>query len=607
MAQERRVARNLELQDDPGASAPYMQLQDTGQGAGDQWQLRDDADVSNWQPIEYERPTPPRTNWILPSLVGVMLLAVLSYVGWVGFSRFGANGTTVPALATATTAVDAGVTDGDNGQTDQAGQDNQDSPSAAVLQETPTVPPEPTLPLAATATTTPLPEPTVVLVDQRIATITNQYGVNARLEPNTTSEVLRVLEQGETAIVVDELTDAEGIDWLQVQISEGALVWISADFAEITTQQVAAEPSTEPVATTSPAPSTEAPAADVSVTVSSTFGLNARALPNADAEIITLLENEQTLSAVARSADNTWVQVQLENGDLAWVFVDLVRIVGDLNSLPVSNGEAATSTATTGVVTGTETISGTVPPATGVVTGTTPVTSTTGLQTAAGAPQGVTIVISSTLGVNARSTTSTDAEVLTVLEPGTELEAIAQNADGTWVQVPLEDGRLGWVFAAAVLTGPDVATLPQATPPAVGAEAERLPGVQAGTGVTSTGAISSTATVSPTIRIEPTAPLTATEAISETTAVTTPVDTTPVPEGATATVTGLIGTSVRPAPNTSQPAIRTLASGTVLPLAGRSADNQWVQVVLDDGALAWAFAKNVALNVGIEELPVKGP
>ncbi|MCB0099579.1 MAG: hypothetical protein KDE46_27790, partial [Caldilineaceae bacterium] len=86
-----------------------MQLQDTGQGAGDQWQLRDDADVSNWQPIEYERPTPPRTNWILPSLVGVMLLAVLSYVGWVGFSRFGANSTTVPELATATTAVDAGV------------------------------------------------------------------------------------------------------------------------------------------------------------------------------------------------------------------------------------------------------------------------------------------------------------------------------------------------------------------------------------------------------------------------------------------------------------------------------------------------------------------
>ena len=102
MAQERRVARNLELQDGPGSSAPYMELQDTGKELADQWQLRDDVDVTNWQPIEYERPTPPKTNWILPSLVGVMLLAVLSYVGWIGYNRFGSGTASVPALATAT-------------------------------------------------------------------------------------------------------------------------------------------------------------------------------------------------------------------------------------------------------------------------------------------------------------------------------------------------------------------------------------------------------------------------------------------------------------------------------------------------------------------------
>ncbi|MEZ4712145.1 MAG: SH3 domain-containing protein [Caldilineaceae bacterium] len=434
------------MQDEPGASAPYMQLQDTGRGVADQWQLRDDVDVSNWQPIEYERPAPPRTNWILPSLVGIMLLAVLGYVGWVGYARFGAGSAAVPALATATTAADAGATEGDGSQTDQNAPENQDAPAAAVLQETPTSTPEPTLPPAATATAPPLPEPTVVLVDQRIATITNQYGVNARLEPNTTSEVLRILEQGETAIVVDELTDADGVNWLQVQISEGALVWISADFAEITTQQVAVEPGAEPVATTPAEPPTEAPAVGVSVTVSSTFGLNARALPNADAEIITLLENAQTLPAVARSADNTWVQVQLDNGDLAWVFVDLVNLQGDLLSLPISSGVEAMPPAASEGLTSTATISNTAPPASTVLTDTATVTDTTPLAPAAGAPQGATIVVSSTVGVNARSTASTDAEVLTLLEPGTQLEAIGQNADGSWLQAPLADGRLAWVL-----------------------------------------------------------------------------------------------------------------------------------------------------------------
>lgn len=609
MAQERRVAKNLQLQDEPGSSAPYMELQDTGQGVADQWQLRDDVDVTNWQPIEYQRSTPPKTNWILPSLVGVMLLAVLSYVGWVGYMRFGPGSTAaVPGLATATTAVDAAV--GEQGGEETAGQTEEPIEGvAAVQQETATPTPEPTLPAAVPVATEPAPEPTVVLVDQRIATITNQYGVNARLEPNTTSDVLRVLEQGETAIVVDELTDADGVNWLQVQISEGALVWISAEFAEITTRQVAAEPGSvaaaPSVTTTVETEVPAAPGVDVSITISSPFGLNARALPNPDAEIITLLDNAQTLPAIARSQDNTWVQVQLEDGTLAWVFLELVTTQGDLTSLPVLSGDEAAISAPTNVLTGTQAVTETVvPPSTGVITETAPAT---------GAPLGTTVVVSSTLGVNARSTASTEAEVLTLLPAGTELEAIGQNADGSWIQVALDDGTLAWIFAAALQVGPGVANLPQAVPPAVGAEAERLPSIESTVGVTTTAPLVETApvttteSVSPTIPIVPTAPVTATEAITETGAITTPADAPPAPEGATATVTGLIGTSVRPAPNTTQPAIQTLASGTVLPLLGRTEDGQWVQVQLADGSLAWAFARNVSLNVNIDELPITAP
>ena len=88
----------LEEQDVP---ADQWKLEPAEQNAIAQWQLRDEAggvDPNEWQPVSYTRERrEPRVNWVLPSLVGIALVAVIAYVAWIALERAGLFGPVAPA------------------------------------------------------------------------------------------------------------------------------------------------------------------------------------------------------------------------------------------------------------------------------------------------------------------------------------------------------------------------------------------------------------------------------------------------------------------------------------------------------------------------------
>lgn len=59
-------------------------------------------------------------------------------------------------------------------------------------------------------------------------------------------------------------------------------------------------------------------------------------------------------------------------------------------------------------------------------------------------------VIQTTLNVNLRQSASTRAGVITVMSPGTRIEIIGENEDGSWLQVRLSSGEVGWVATRLV-------------------------------------------------------------------------------------------------------------------------------------------------------------
>jgi len=570
MAQERRVAKNLELRDQPGESASYMELQDTGETLADHWRLQEDDAATDWQPVEYSRPPRTRPNWVLPSLIGVALVAVVSYMAWIGISRFGPrlafwqtqdvppgevaldeSGSNVPEGAVDAETAGEGATDSES-TGDPSGEPADASAGVgAQAPDAPTAVPTPTPTIEAA------PTPTVPLIEQEIATINNQYGVNARQEPTLDADVLRILEQGETVVVLDE-RPGEAIDgnWLQVQLSEGALAWISSDFVERSTQLVTPEPGT--VAATSPpaedpapedsdttdadAPVADGPATPIQITINSPNGLNARTAPTPDAEIVATLADAASFAAIQRTADNQWVQIELLDGSTAWVFTDFVTADADLSTLPVAS-EQALADAPDAAPAEPETTAAPTP-----------------AESEQTIPEGtIAVVVSSTFGVNARIAPEPTANVLSVLPNNSEAIASGRTEDATWLQVLLDADRTGWINIDSIV--PDANVL-------------RLPVV-----------------ASATVGEEPT-PGDDDEAAA------------PTPDGATATVASLIGTNARNAPNTTEPPIRAVPSGTVLPVLGRSADSEWVQVELDDGTVAWVFTNNVELSVDVESLPV---
>jgi uncharacterized protein YgiM (DUF1202 family) len=84
------------------------------------------------------------------------------------------------------------------------------------------------------------------------------------------------------------------------------------------------------------------------VAVADGLRLNMRAAPDLAAAIVAALEDGSAITALARSADGGWLQVQTADGTAGWVSTELVVLASAADLLPVApapNSPAATGTA----------------------------------------------------------------------------------------------------------------------------------------------------------------------------------------------------------------------------------------------------------------------
>jgi len=473
---DRNTADNWRLEESDDRSSRWK-LEETEQNQISQWELQDEfAEEAGWQPVDYTREPEQRQSgsWILPSLVGLALIAVVAYGAWIGLSRLQPNMigqllgqgdllTPVPTVVSSSSI--AAITP------------EVAAPTEAPVEPLPTtVIAEPTLPPAEVATAAPAP----VQVEEQFATITAQYGVNARPNPSTDGDALQILEEGGEYLVLDT-TD----EWLQVALPIGQLAWISSDPEFVTvraetmdvtranqfrtqvgaplleSESVASLPSaTTPItATDTPIPGalpaataeaapTNATTVDTSIsgTVNIIGGLNARANPNTDGELISLLPNETLLDLTGRTANSEWVRTTLSETFTVWLFAEYVDVTGGVDSLPVVEvpGISETSAITTAVPSD-ETTSdvGAEQPATGTIE--------------------ATASVNAPLGAAVRAAPASSADAIDTATNQSVLIVTGRSADNLWLQIDMTDTQ-GWVEVSAVNLSVDLASLPVATP-----------------------------------------------------------------------------------------------------------------------------------------------
>ena len=463
---ESNPMKDWQLQGSPEGQEQW-QLLDTEQELPADLRLSQDpsSPVQNWQPIEYaERKASGGRNWLLSSLIIIAMLAVVGYIAFLGYNGGGLTGT-VQAPSPEPAAQDPSVVVMDA------------TPSAEVPTAAPTVAPTATLPPAPTATATPR------LVDQVMATIDSEYGLNARREPTADSEVIQLLDNGATYKVLEQ-----GAEWTQIVLDDGTSAWIAATFAQYRTEQVPAPPDAEPVVD-APAPDAATPAdegdvasgatpqttgivpplpftdvipAGPAVIIEDAAGINARTAPATDGDIVLTVPQGAALPATGVSEDGDWLRIELPSGDGAWMFQDVITTSGAIATLPVLSaaGEPIAVQAPAAEQ-----------PATPPVDSTADVTTTTALTETVGATEPVTgetaaidvvptAIIDNLFGGIARETPLGTAARVRALDANSEWPVLGRTAANDWILVDLGEDESGWLLIGTVLLNVDVGTLP---------------------------------------------------------------------------------------------------------------------------------------------------
>ena len=566
-----RVEKNWELTDASGEPLRWMQLENNGEDIANQWRLESPSSgppPADWQPVEYqntyETDTSGRRNWMLPAFITIALLAVLGYIAFLGLSRFPLDGlpaigslggdgseiaaespsvddgapTVSPALDTMTSTTPVA-----SGEVVTEGVAEDSAADAAEPAAT-----EPPAGDAPTPSPTAAPLPATVAVDA--ATVTMQYGLNARSEPRVDeSTVLYLLDDGTLGYV----TDQQGDEWIEMIIVEGEhtgdRVWVSADFVSITEEEVdrsiaeglgIVEPDTSAAqaaaesaldsATEADADSdteTDAEETDAGVsttdeadeevdettaepavvdtgvtgTILGTAGVNARSAPEISADnIVELLPADSTLPATARSEDGEWVQLQREDGSLVWLYAELVSLSEPLETLPLP-GEAA--------------------------------------------PADEEAAAESVAEVEAAPEVTTTETVTSETEP-TDTTETAEDAAETDEDAGASSGSTG--------ASPGLGTI------------TTTPGEPVG-------------------EVEPDAPFTNV-----------------APDGPAAVVASSLGATVHEQPSVAADVMTSLPNGAVLAAVALSDDGEWVQIELPDGRLGWALRRALRVTPDVLEL-----
>lgn len=598
-------------------------LRESEQQFAEQWELNQAAEgdsARDWQPVDNDRPERSGLSWVLPILITVFLLALIGYSGFILLPQIINPGDPQPI-------VEAGVTpepneegstpedvlppDPDLDETEPTDSDLPDSETPTDVEQPITVDPTPAPDTEEQPQQPVAPQPPAqpAVFDQDFATVITTYGVNSRSEPNADAPVVRVLNQGESFFLfgspaegwLEILVTDEDVELVQGEPIQGQVAYAASEFFDIEPQPImrpfyedimafagrlpeepelddeGVEDGDDPLAdllVPTPSPDGASPDADPPVEtepaqarVDSEAGLNVRSEPDTTGNILTLLNQGDTVPALALSDDGLWVQVELEDGLIGWLFAEFVTVLGDLSAAQPTAPVPALAPV---VIDATQVMtSGIVPPApySSIIPGDTPA-----------------VVVAVAAGAIGRVQPNAAAEELTLLPQGAALTAVGRTADGQWIQVEMPDGNLtAWVSRAVVSVTPDIDTLPiDGVAPDADADDE-------------TPETPETPILLPT-------PTPAPDSDTET----------PTPDATTGDVVGeavvrdiLLGVYAEPDSDSENVAF--ISRNTRLPVSGRNADGDWVQVVTEDGDAGWIPVRSVILNPGINALPVVEP
>jgi uncharacterized protein YgiM (DUF1202 family) len=259
--------------------------------------------------------------------------------------------------------------------------------------------------------------------------------------------------------------------------------------------------------------------------------LNIRSGPGLEFLPFTTLALGQSVELIGRDTTGAWVQVRLADGRIGWASGRFLVSNSLLTNLPIASTDPLAA----------------IP----VVTTTVSSTGTGGLATG-------TVV--NTNRLNVRSGPGLNFNVFATLIQSQAVTLEGRNADGSWLQVRLPAGRLGWVSSAFIAANLEIANLPVIT--------------------------------------SVTAPVVSTPSVTTTT------------PGIGGLATGMVintnRLNVRSGPGPNFSLLTTLSLNQLVTLEGRNTDGSWLQVRLADGQLGWVSSVFVAPNLTITNLPVTG-
>ncbi len=149
-------------------------------------------------------------------------------------------------------------------------------------------------------------------------------------------------------------------------------------------------------------------------------GVNMRAEPSTDGELLRQVDAGETLSVLGRNSDGTWLHVRTENGETGWMFAELLRQeMGEITAIyeqtPVP------------------------PPRYGEL--------------------GAYARVNAPTGANLREAPLADFEAITTLPHGTEVALLARSPYSPWVRVRAGD-LTGWIALILLETQTGIEALP---------------------------------------------------------------------------------------------------------------------------------------------------
>ncbi len=192
--------------------------------------------------------------------------------------------------------------------------------------------------------------------------------LNIRANPGTNSQIVTTIPKETKLPIISQQKD-----WIQVKLSNGKTGWVLNKYVK----------------------AIDIP--QIKYVKSSVDMLNVRSAPNANGQIIQVIDKNSTYQQMSKQGE--WVQIKLSGNANGWVHTKYIAEAAAEPAKPAPPPAAITAL-----------------------------------------PQSVTVIGDN---VNVRSQATTNSQIITTLKKGTSLPVSSQQGD--WYQVRTADGKTGWI------------------------------------------------------------------------------------------------------------------------------------------------------------------